>query len=137
MSRALATQPMLGLIRFALAPAQQGLWRLLLVVLYMAITWLALAPAPPETLSTGWDKSNHLLAFGSLAFTSVRALWPQPRRWLLLVAVLLAYGCGIEVAQSFLPPRSADLEDVFADGLGITLGLLLAWPLTRLTATSE
>jgi VanZ family protein len=123
---------MLRLIHFALAPAQRGLWRLLLVGLYLAITWLALVPAPQEALSTGWDKSNHLLAFGSLAFTSVRALWPQPRRWPLLVVVLLAYGCGIEVAQSFLPPRSADVEDVFADGLGIALGLLLAWPLTKL-----
>jgi len=122
---------MLRLIHFALAPAQRGLWRLLLVGLYLAITWLALVPAPPEALSTDWDKSNHLLAFGSLAFTSVRALWPQPRRWPLLVAVLLAYGCGIEVAQSFLPPRSADVEDVFADGMGIALGLLLAWPLTK------
>lgn len=126
--------PVRRLILLATAPAQRRLWRALLALLLAVITVLALVPAPPERLSTGWDKSNHLLAFGALAFTAVWACWPQPRRWHCLVAWLLAYGGGIEVAQSFLPPRSADLADVLADGMGIALGLALAWPLTRLAA---
>jgi VanZ family protein len=120
------------LIRFALAPAQQRLWRLLLGGLLVAITWLALVPDPPQGISTGWDKTNHLLAFSALAFSCVWACWPRPRQWGWLVLALLAYGGAIEVAQGFLPPRSADLSDVAADGLGIALGLLAAWPFVRL-----
>lgn len=120
---------MLRLIRFATAPGQRRLWRALLAVLLVAITGLALLPDPPQTVSTGWDKSNHALAFASLAFASVWALWPRPRQWGLLVAALLAYGGAIEVAQTFLPPRSGDWLDLLADGCGIALGLLAAWPL--------
>lgn len=120
---------MLRLIRFATAPGQRRLWRALLAVLLVAITGLALLPDPPQTVSTGWDKSNHVLAFASLAFASVWALWPRPRQWGLLVTALLAYGGAIEVAQTFLPPRSGDWLDLLADGCGIALGLLAAWPL--------
>lgn len=120
---------MLRLIRFATAPGQRHLWRALLAVLLVAITGLALVPNPPQTVSTGWDKSNHALAFASLAFAGVWAVWPRPRQWGLLVAALLAYGGAIEVAQSFLPPRSGDWLDLLADGCGIALGLLAAWPI--------
>lgn len=120
------------LIQFVTAPAQRRLWRALLGLLLVVITWLALVPKPPEGLSTGWDKTNHLLAFSTLAFCCVWACWPRPRQWPLLVGALLTYGVAIEIAQSFLPPRSADAADVLADGLGIALGLLLAWPVAAL-----
>ncbi|MBV8035238.1 VanZ family protein [Roseateles sp.] len=116
------------LIRFATAPGQRRLWRVLLAVLLVAITWLALVPNPPRAVSTGWDKSNHALAFASLAFASVWAVWPRPRQWGWLAATLLAYGGAIEIAQSFLPPRTGDWWDLLADGCGIALGLLAAWP---------
>ncbi len=107
-------------------------WRVLLLLLLIVVTWLALTPEPPRDADLGWDKANHLAAFGSLAFSSVWALWQRPRQWLWLVLALLAYGIGIEIAQSFLPPREADWHDVVADSLGIALGLLLAWPIARL-----
>lgn len=125
---------MFRLIHYALAPGQRRLWRALLIALVIAVTWLALMPTPPKAMSTGWDKSNHLLAFGSLAFASVWAHWQQPRQWWRLVAALLGYGVAIEIAQHFLPPRDADATDVLADALGIGLGLLLAWPFTVLAA---
>lgn len=117
------------------APACRAIWRALLALLLAVITWLALSPAPPETMNTGWDKANHALAFGALAFCAVWALWPQPRQWAWPVLALLAYGVGIEIAQSFLPPREADWHDVVADGIGIALGLLAAWPITRMSPT--
>ena len=125
------------LIRFATAPERRCLWRLLLVPLLAAITWLALVPHPPEGISTGWDTANHALAFSTLAFVCVWAQWPQPRQWPVLFAVVLAYGGGIEIAQSFLPPRSAEWLDLLADGVGIAIGLLLAWPVTVLAARSR
>lgn len=126
--------PLTDLIQFAAAPAQRRLWRALLAVLLVAITYLALAPQPPQGVSTGWDKSNHTLAFGSLAFTSVWALWPRPRQWGLLALALLVYGGGIEILQSYLPPRSGEWMDLLADGMGISLGLLVAWPFTAIAA---
>lgn len=120
---------MSSLLLLCTAPERRPLWRALLLALLLAITWLALSPAPPPTVNTGWDKANHLLAFAALAFVGVWALSPQPRQWGWLVLALLAYGVGIEVAQSFLPPREADWHDVFADGIGIALGLLTALPI--------
>jgi VanZ family protein len=120
------------ILHLCTAPERRILWRLLLAALLVAITWLALVPAPPRTLSTGWDKSNHALAFASLAFAAVWALWQQPRHWPRLVLALVAYGIAIEIAQSFLPPREADWHDVVADTVGIALGLLVAWPIASL-----
>ncbi|WP_457419777.1 VanZ family protein [Roseateles sp. P5_E7] len=115
------------------APERRVLWRALLLLLLAVITWLALSPAPPKTVDLGWDKANHTLAFAALAFSAVWALWQRPRQWPLLFIALLAYGVGIEIAQSFLPPREADWHDVVADGIGIALGLLAAWPIARLS----
>lgn len=125
---------MFRLIRIATAPEQRRLWRMLFAALLVVITWLALVPDPPRALTTGWDKSNHLLAFGSLAFAGVWALWQRPRQWIWLALALLAYGVGIEIAQHFLPPREADAMDVLADSAGIALGLLAAWPFTAIAA---
>lgn len=122
------------ILHFCAAPERRVLWRLLLAALLIVITWLALVPAPPRTLTTGWDKSNHALAFASLAFTAVWALWQQPRHWPRLVLALVAYGIAIEIAQSFLPPREADWHDVVADSMGIALGLLVAWPVASRAA---
>jgi VanZ family protein len=117
---------MYRLLLLCTSPDRRRLWQTLLLALLFSITWLALSPAPPPAASVGWDKANHLLAFAALGFAGVWALWPQPRHWGWLVLALLAYGLGIEIAQSFLPPRQADWHDVAADGLGIALGLLTA-----------
>lgn len=115
------------------APERRVLWRALLALLLAVITWLALSPAPPDSADTGWDKVDHALAFATLAFVSVWALWQRPRQWLLLVVALLAYGGFIEIAQSFVPTRDAEWNDVLADGVGIALGLLVALPIARLS----
>lgn len=123
-----------ALLNLFTAPERRVLWRALLATLLVTITWLALSPAPPRLADTGWDKANHALAFAALAFAGVWAWWPRPHQWPWLVAALLAYGGFIEIAQSFLPPREADLMDVLADGVGILLGLAAAWPVTAIAA---
>jgi len=121
-------------LQHATAPRQRRLWRALLALLLIAITYLALVPDPPRGVSTGWDKSNHALAFASLAFTCVWAFWPRPRQWLWLAAALLAYGGAIEIVQSYLPPRTGDWFDLLADGVGIAIGLAIAMPFTVVLA---
>ena len=114
-----------------LSASARRLWQVLLVLLVLAVAWLALSPAPPPQADTGWDKANHALAFAVLAAMAELALWPQPARRRLNVAALLAYGALIEVVQSRLPARSGEWSDLAADAVGIAIGLLLAAPLLR------
>ena len=113
---------------FCGAPFARRWWCLLLAWLLCAVTWLALAPAPPPMLTTGWDKLNHGLAFSTLAVVATMAF---AAAWWRIGAALLAYGGLIEILQAFIPPREADLADLLTDGLGIAFGLLLAQGLRR------
>lgn len=126
--------PAMPSLLLSLFTERRALWRALLLLLLAVILWLALSPAPPKTVDSGWDKANHAMAFAALAFTSVWAQWPRPRAWLGLVLALLAFGGGIEIAQSFLPPREADWLDLLADGVGIAIGLVVASPIVVLVA---
>lgn len=91
----------------------------------LAVLVLALLPSPTPMITTGWDKSNHLLAFGAMTCLGGKAF---PRRLANILLGLLAYGALIEILQSFTPNRSADWLDLLADGLGILVG----WGLVRM-----
>ena len=110
-------------------PPMARWWRALLLVLLCVITLLALAPAPPEEASLGWDKLNHFAAFAALA---VVAALGYARATLAVALGLLGYGALIELLQALTPSRSADWADLLADGLGIGIGLLIAALLTQL-----
>jgi VanZ family protein len=96
------------------------------VGLVAAVLWLALAPSPPDTLDTGWDKLNHVLAFGALAFAGRFALAPARRAALWDGVALAVLGVAIELLQQLVPTRSAQWQDLLADALGIAAGLLAA-----------
>ena len=57
--------------------------------------------------------------FLALAFTGHTA---YPKRPVILLAGLLAYGGMVEVLQSFTPDRMAEWSDLMADALGLALG---------------
>lgn len=101
-------------------------WRAALLVLFIAVAYLALTPQPPKQMDTGWDKLNHVLAFAALAFAGCMG-WPQardPRKTLLLG--LLFLGAAIEVLQLIVPGRASEWSDLLADAIGIGCGGLLA-----------
>ncbi|MEO8061096.1 MAG: VanZ family protein [Burkholderiales bacterium] len=114
------------------SPAAMWRWRWLLAGLALVVSWLALSPAPPDGLDTGWDKLNHASAFASLAVVAVFA-FPRSRRnlWLLL-AGLLCFGAAIEIAQSFTPTRDAEWGDLLADAVGMAAGVFVAMLVTRI-----
>ena len=86
---------------------------------------LSLAPALPRDLpDTGWDKSNHLLAF---ALLGVLGRVAYRGRAVAVLVGLLAYGAAIEVLQSFVPTRQAEWADLLADGLGLALACACGW----------
>lgn len=101
-------------------------WRVLLTLLVLAVSVLALTPQPPPAIDLGWDKLNHLMAFASLAFAASLGRPLPLRSRLLWLGGLLAYGALVEILQQFVPGRSAEWGDLFADALGISLGAALA-----------
>ena len=112
-------------------------WRAVLLSLLLTITLLALIPAPPPAADTGWDKLNHLLAFGALALCVCMAQ-PTSWRWRAMgLGGLLAYGASIEVLQRLTPTRQGEWADLLADALGIALGTLLGLAWLRLRARAQ
>lgn len=91
-------------------------------LLLFIIEFLALTSKPVETLSTGWDKLNHVLAFFTLSlFLSLFFSFSYKVRILLL----LAYGIQIELVQTLTPTRFFSFADIAADILGILLGIFV------------
>lgn len=96
------------------------LWRAAFVVALAGILVIALWPSGqgPDWFPQA-DKVRHALAF--------IALWAIGRRaclkpgWALAFG-LIAFGIGIEIAQSFTPDREASVADVLADALGVAAG---------------
>ncbi len=118
------------------AVSQFLFWGLLLLV-----TSLMLMPHPPPQANRGWDKLNHLAAFGATTWAGALMLATRPQAgeglprlggstWAALVSGLLVWGAAIEVLQHWMPPRTGDLADWLADGLGVALGCAL-WAASR------
>ena len=83
-------------------------------------------PAPP-----GGDKLAHFVTFAGLAVLSVRALyygtvWPQSTVILGAALFTTLYGMFDELHQSFVPGRSAAIEDAVADAAGALCGATVA-----------
>ena len=85
-------------------------------------------PQPPGPL--GWDKLQHLLAYGAFGFAV--GLWMSPVFWknrvvlALLVTTIIgsAYGAIDEIHQYFVPGRHSNVWDWVANTLGSLLGAL-------------
>jgi VanZ family protein len=101
-------------------------WRTLLALLLVVVSYLALTPAPPKDLTLGWDKANHIAAFAALTIAAYGGIRVSLGRLLLMSASLLAFGGLIEILQLFVPGRSCEWGDLFADSIGIAFGMLVA-----------
>ena len=102
------------------------MWRVFLILIAGAVAYLALTPAPPVLIDTGWDKANHMLAFGSMAFTAFLSCRQSNVKRLLLMGLLFGYGGLIEILQMFVPSRTAEWGDLLADTVGIAAGAAVA-----------
>ena len=103
------------------------------VVVYMAVIFyvssLHQAPLPPG-LS---DKSAHSLGYLGLGFVVARAvgrgLPPRlaARDLLIGLTIAVVYAASDEFHQRFVPGRSADLADLYADAVGSAVALTACW----------
>jgi VanZ family protein len=119
--------------RLIASPLARRAWRVLLVLLLLAVGYLAIAPAPPDGVDLGWDKANHLLAFSALTVAACFGFPGTPRRVAGIAAAQLAFGALIELVQASIPGRDAEWSDLLADSVGIAVGCLVAsWTLRSL-----
>jgi VanZ family protein len=87
-------------------------------------------PPLPEDVS---DKSGHMLGYGALGFTVVRAVaggLPRPITWrtaAIAIAITVAYGISDELHQAFVAGRTAALDDLSADAAGALLATIACW----------
>ena len=100
----------------------ETLFRVLLLICMLSIEFLATTTIEIEVVENSWDKFNHFFAF----FTLYILLSLAFRSWSLLKksSVLLLFGMQIEIVQHFIEGRFFSFADVFADGVGILLGVL-------------
>jgi VanZ family protein len=87
------------------------------------------APLPPGFA----DKPTHSLGYAGLAVLVVRAFAGglpsrvSARTALAAIAVAVAYGATDEVHQMFVPGRSAEIADLYADAIGACAGACACW----------
>ncbi len=122
---------------FALGLIRTGFFLPLLVC-----TYLALVPDPPDNpVFRLGDVVLHAAAFTYLTFALFlmfrvadpdRGTAPLAARVFL---IMVGYGIFLELAQSLIPARTAELKDLLVDAIGIGLGLLLAAGLARPVAS--
>lgn len=112
---------MRGANRLRLAP----LWWTAGIVLALLIVFHSLTPAIQVTAAFG-DKIGHALGYAALSFWFAGLV--ERRRYVLLGAVLLAFGIAMELAQHLMGlGRTADWGDVAANLAGILAALGLAY----------
>jgi VanZ family protein len=103
------------------------------VIALMAAIFLASASSNPPAPAGVSDKILHMAAYAALAVLVFRALsggLPARLTRPAVVATLLitiGYGVTDEVHQMFVPQRSPELYDLFADAAGAVVALIACW----------
>jgi VanZ family protein len=136
-----------------MAPAL--MWRRILIVLFLgyATIWTALLLVPdvsqiwfiPSDLpnqmaesSLPMDKIVHASGYLMLTALAIAAFGRRPPavplRYLAVAAAL--HGMATEIAQHFIPMRSADVLDWCADVVGVTVATVIAVGYRRFTDTN-
>lgn len=95
---------------------QAGFW-----CAFIAVTWLALTPQPPDEIAAISDIVLHASAFAVLTFLLVSAHFPGRFLWPILLMGL--YGPLIEVLQGAFSGRAAEMKDFGVDLIGIAIGV--------------
>lgn len=113
------------LVRHAL-PWRTQIATALVLLLIGGLFYLGRLPIAVGLLAEPWDKVVHASLFAVIAMLLVLSRRQGTWRWL-VASVVLASGVGAldELHQHFLPGRSADIYDWYADFLGAASGVWL------------
>ena len=97
--------------------------KLLFFIFIVVIEYLATTSSEIKPIQDSWDKANHFIAFLTLYVTL--SFGYIKLEVVKKVVLLLAFGIQIECVQYFLANRDFSLLDIFADGIGIVLGVII------------
>jgi VanZ family protein len=107
-----------------------------------AIFYVSSLSAPRLPPGIG-DKPSHSVAYMGLAITIARALaGGLPARVgvgtaVATVLITIGYGMTDEFHQSFVPGRSAELYDLYADAIGAIAGTGACWAWSIISASPD
>jgi hypothetical protein len=90
----------------------------------LAVVLLSLLPGSAVPAIGVNDKLEHVAAYAILAALGSSG-FPRFSSGMVVAMLLLMLGIGLEVCQSFIPGRSADIFDIIADAGGISAGFVL------------
>lgn len=116
-----------------MSPTARRIWAWGPAVAYMLLIW-ALSSISTQLhfeLVPFQDKGVHFLEYGMLAALLAHAMrntWPAWRTlsvFALAVLFTVLWGLIDEIHQAYVPGRSSDVRDVFADALGGTAGAII------------
>jgi VanZ family protein len=103
------------------------------VLIYMGAIFLLSADSDPPAPSAISDKTLHAIAYAGLAVLVFRAVAGgvaarmTARAAAVTLLITTGYGASDELHQMFVPGRSPELYDLFADAVGGALGLIACW----------
>ena len=98
-------------------------FRIILGISVFIITTLSIQEVNNEFSVNSLDKVLHFLCFSYL--TLITWLSRILNKDLHVYVIVLAYGILIEIVQRFLPYRSFEYLDIFADFVGVIAGLII------------
>jgi VanZ family protein len=106
-------------------------WLSIGLIMVVVVTVTCLLPSQELPALGMWDKAEHCLAFGAVAFWFGSIVVRRDLHWVALAVV--GFGGLIEVAQGAMGlGREADWVDVLADTIGVLIGAaLVLTPLGR------
>ncbi len=100
----------------------------LTIIIAVTIGYLTLSQVHETPMPSVWDKGAHAIAFFALVFPVVLAhRWG----WLWIIPLAAGFGWAIEVIQPYFG-RGKEIEDLYADLVGIGAGTLVALFVRRL-----
>ena len=106
----------------AIAALMRRIGRAVFIVGIVVLAVLLLTPGDYLPKVDLWDKLEHGLAFGVLAFTGAVA-FPGRSSLLRLGFGLPCLGALFEILQIFVPGREAAVGDALANTIGVAIGL--------------
>ena len=101
----------------------QHSFKIILATSVFIITILSTQEVNIESSVNSLDKVLHFLCFSYL--TLITWLSRILNKDLHVYVIVLAYGILIEIVQGFLPYRSFEYLDIFADFVGVIAGLII------------
>ena len=95
--------------------------RILFLFFLIVIEYLATTSISIKVIENSWDKANHFVAFFVL-FITLSTGFPNIKL-IGRILLLMFFGIQIEIVQAFLPFREFSLLDIFADFVGVVIGV--------------